>query len=97
MKSKMYSRKAKVVEAVQWEGSLAVLPKVFRDHRNASSLVGKIEVNPMFTVLKRGNVTAGIKIGDWLLRDDQGRLEVMSNDRFQSEYELLEEMEGGVA
>lgn len=92
-----FVRKSKLVFAVRWEGNLKALPKPFRDHKKGSSLNGRLELRGDYTVLIRGNVTAGVKVGDWLLRDQEGRLEVMSEDRFRSEYEPMIEMQGGVA
>jgi hypothetical protein len=82
----VYRRKTRKVLAVRWTGELKDLPKVFRAHKNASTFMGRIEITGKLTVLRRGNVTSGIRPGDWLLRDEEGRLEVMSDERFHLEY-----------
>lgn len=88
-----FRRKTRLVHGVQWTGIFKDLPKILRMHKHASTFKGRIEIMGNYTVLKRGNVTSGIKVGDWLLMDEDGRLEVMSDERFRLEYNPDDEEE----
>lgn len=82
-----YERKQKVVDAVVWTGNLKDLPRIFRARKYGSVSSGRLVTEGGLTVIKRGNVTAGVRVGDWLLMDEDGYLEVMSEERFKMEYE----------
>lgn len=84
----LYRRKERKVTAVQWTGEFKDLPQAFRAHKNASVSKGRLEVSGRNALVRRALTVSGVRPGNWLLRDMDGNLEVMSDERFREEYEL---------
>lgn len=91
-----YQRKHRKVTAVQWTGDLKDLPQAFRAHKTASVSKGRLDVEGKNAVIRRELTVSGVVPGNWLLRDMEGHLEVMSDERFKAEYEPIEDEERAV-
>ena len=76
---------------VQWMGDVKRLPMIFRKHMRESITKGKLVVDRKrgWAIVKRGNTVQGLRPGDWLLRDEEGNLEVMGASRVSEEWEVL--------
>ena len=91
--AKRFRTKIRRVEGVVWTGDLKDLPKEYRV--GTSTLTGKIEVVYRGAVMKRGTLIHGLRKGDWMLRDKDGNMEVISEDRLKTEYSEDEGEEDG--
>jgi len=89
--AKAFSRKKRNVVAVRWTGDFKTMPFVFRELNKGSLSTGRIDFQKSHTVLRRGNNVRGLRVGDWLVMDEFGGIEVFSEELFREEYEAREE------
>lgn len=88
--ARLYIQKVSPVHCVRWTGDLKALPPVFKGYTKTPLIHGRLETSPQGAVMKRGITTYGLRVGDWIVRDRDGNLEVIGKERFALEYQVYE-------
>lgn len=90
----IYTERPKMFRAIKWEGDVeaarafAVAAKTLLEIRMVQPLNHAIDQRPRLEVMDAAEVLWCCRIGEWLVIDQGGEPDVMSDEKFQQRFRL---------